>query len=188
MADHTNDDVYVVAVAEQNDASSADLANSWLDETAARISALAAPGQTAGSSGQRQDHQQRQKQQQQQQQQAAQHSSNGHAATANGLQHRSAAKGAAAGAARSCNGAAEATELQPRHSRQQYLHNVRECLQVRDCVVSSCMCAFAVGWPPEVHPDALRQGALKTPGSSSCFRAASRLVACCKCHHVEIGT
>lgn len=118
VADHLKDDLYVVAAVEQNSSSSRSSADSWLDATAAQISALAAAGQPGGTSAS-QPASGQQKQQKQ---------PNGYAsiATANGVQHCN----GTTRDARDCNGAVHAAEVQPRHSRQQYLHNVQECLQV----------------------------------------------------------
>ena len=127
VADHVKDDIYVVAADEQNSSSSRSSADSWLDATAAQISALAAAGQPGGiqasqpASGQQ--HQQKQP--------------NGYAAiaTANGAQYCN----GTTRDARGCGGAVHAAEVQPRHSRQQYLHNVQACLQVELRLDGSCL-------------------------------------------------
>jgi hypothetical protein len=127
VADHLKDDLYVVAAVEQICSSSRSSADSWLDATAAQISALAAAAQSGGTSaGQPASGQQKQQTQ-----------PNGvvTTATANGVQHCN----GATPDARDCNGAVHAAEVQPRHSRQQYLHNVQECLQVRLRLDGSCL-------------------------------------------------
>jgi hypothetical protein len=127
VADHLKDDLYVVAAVEQSSSSSRSLADSWLDATAAQISALAAAGQPGGTSAS----------QPASGQQNPQKQPNGSitTATANGVQHCN----GATRDARDCNGADHAAAVQPRHSRQQYLQNVQECLQVRLRLDGSCL-------------------------------------------------
>ncbi len=140
VADHMADDAYVVATVERGSAGSDEAADSWLAATAAAISALAGASDTDAplANGHACKVQQRQQQQQRGPASAAEGSA-GPAATANGL-HRGpeAAPGcaytpqsASRAAPASCNGAASAerTQLQQRHSKQQYLENIRACLQ-----------------------------------------------------------
>jgi hypothetical protein len=116
VADHLMDDLYVVAAVERSNDTSRSAADSWLDATAAQISALAAAARLADTSNSRAQHQQK-----------ANRRPAGvdHAAAANGVRHSD----LNAGAARHCNGG-HAADLQPRHTKQQYLHNLQECLQV----------------------------------------------------------
>lgn len=125
MADHREDAVYVVSLAERGSASSEASASSWLDATAASISALAASAKQACSI----------------------QNGVGHAAMANGVQHGR----SALGEARHCNGAGSAldAELQPRHSKQQYLKNVQECLQAKPLHSTYLDCQF-LDVPPTV--------------------------------------
>lgn len=133
MADHTADDVYVVATVERGSAGSDEAAYSWLAATAAAISALASASDTDAplANGHACKIQQRQQQQQQRGPASAAEGSAGPAATANGLHRGSEGAPGCAYAPQGCNGAASAerTQLQQRHSKQQYLENIRACLQ-----------------------------------------------------------